>query len=65
MIVEVEQPGCPAPVTIAGIPIRMTETPGSVRRRAPPLGEDSGDILRGLGCEENEIAAWKQMGVVA
>lgn len=65
MIVAVEQPGCANPVTIAGIPIRMTDTPGSVRRRAPLLGEDSGDILRALGYDEAQIIAWKQAGVVA
>lgn len=65
MIVEVEQPGCPEPVSIAGIPICMTETPGSVRRRAPLLGEDSIDILRDLGCDEGEISSWKRTGVVA
>jgi crotonobetainyl-CoA:carnitine CoA-transferase CaiB-like acyl-CoA transferase len=65
MIVTVEQPGSPEPVTIAGIPIRMTETPGSIRRRAPLLGEDSTEILRHLGYGESDIASWKNTGVVA
>lgn len=64
MIVEVEQPGCNTPVTIAGIPIRMTGTPGSVRRRAPLLGEDTEDILRAIGCMPSEIAAWRQADVL-
>ncbi len=65
MLVAVEHPGCADTTTIAGVPIRMTETPGSIRRRAPLLGEDSADILRGLGCDDGEIAAWKQARVVA
>ena len=65
MIVTVEQPGSPEPVTIAGIPIRMTETPGSIRRRAPLLGEDSTEILRHLGYGESDIATWKRARVVA
>ena len=64
MIVEVEQPGCNTPVTIAGVPIRMTETPGSIRRRAPLLGEDTDEILRTIGCEPSEIATWRQADVL-
>lgn len=64
MIVEVEQPGCATPVTIAGVPIRMTETPGSVRRRAPLLGEDSDDILRTIGLAPGEIAGLRQAEVM-
>jgi crotonobetainyl-CoA:carnitine CoA-transferase CaiB-like acyl-CoA transferase len=64
MIVEVEQPGCDTPVTIAGVPIRMTETPGSVRRRAPLLGEDSDDILRAINCAPAEIANLRQANVI-
>jgi crotonobetainyl-CoA:carnitine CoA-transferase CaiB-like acyl-CoA transferase len=64
MIVEVEQPGCDTPVTIAGVPIRMTETPGSVRRRAPLLGEHSDDILRAINCAPAEIANWRQANVI-
>jgi crotonobetainyl-CoA:carnitine CoA-transferase CaiB-like acyl-CoA transferase len=64
MIVEVEHPGCDTPVTIAGVPIRMTETPGSIRRRAPLLGEDSDEILRAINCAPGEIAKWRQANVV-
>lgn len=49
MIVEVQQPGLQRPVHIAGIPIRMTETPGTVRKRAPLLGEDNSEILNEFG----------------
>ncbi len=64
MIVEVEHPGCAKPVTIAGVPIRMTGTPGSVRRRAPLLGEDTDDILQNVGCAAEEIAGFRQAGIV-
>jgi len=56
MIVEVEQPGCDTPVSIAGVPIHMTETPGSIRRRAPLPGEDSEEIPRTINCAPSEIA---------
>ena len=55
MIVDVEQPGA-APIQIAGVPIKMTETPGGVMRRSPYLGEDSDIQLRKLGLSNEEIA---------
>lgn len=65
MIVQVEHPGCSEPVSIAGIPVRMTETPGSIRRRAPLLGEDSIDVLHDLGYGDTEISSWRSAGVIA
>jgi crotonobetainyl-CoA:carnitine CoA-transferase CaiB-like acyl-CoA transferase len=54
MIVSVEQPGG-EPIQIAGVPIKMTVTPGAVRRRAPLLGEDTLQRLREAGLSESEI----------
>jgi crotonobetainyl-CoA:carnitine CoA-transferase CaiB-like acyl-CoA transferase len=54
MIVQVEQPGAP-PVRIAGVPIKMTATPGGVRRRAPILGEDTRARLIEAGMTDLEI----------
>jgi crotonobetainyl-CoA:carnitine CoA-transferase CaiB-like acyl-CoA transferase len=56
MIVPVEQPGSAAPILVAGVPIKMTLTPGAVRRRAPLLGEDTIARLREAGLNEEEIA---------
>ena len=47
MIVEVEQPGSGRTVRIAGSPIKLTQTPSGVRRRAPLLDEDRAAILSG------------------
>jgi crotonobetainyl-CoA:carnitine CoA-transferase CaiB-like acyl-CoA transferase len=54
MIVDVEQPGA-APIQIAGVPIKMTETPGGVMRRSPLLGEDTAASLAALGLSREEI----------
>jgi crotonobetainyl-CoA:carnitine CoA-transferase CaiB-like acyl-CoA transferase len=54
MIVDVEQPGGP-PIRVAGAPIKMTLTPGGVRRRAPYLGEDTRARLLEAGLSEREI----------
>jgi crotonobetainyl-CoA:carnitine CoA-transferase CaiB-like acyl-CoA transferase len=45
MLVEVEQPGSDRPVTIAGQPIKFTDTPARVQRRAPKLGEHNLDDI--------------------
>ena len=55
MIVSVEQPG-DEPIQIAGVPIKMTATPGGVHRRAPLLGENTRERLRQAGLSETEIA---------
>ena len=45
MLASVDQPGADRAVTVAGNPIRMTETPPSVDRRAPLLDEHREDLL--------------------
>jgi crotonobetainyl-CoA:carnitine CoA-transferase CaiB-like acyl-CoA transferase len=65
MLAEVEHPGMDQKLTIAGIPIRMSETPGSIRHRAPLLGEHSDMILQKAGCDADEIAKWRTAGAMA
>jgi crotonobetainyl-CoA:carnitine CoA-transferase CaiB-like acyl-CoA transferase len=48
MLVTVAHPGADAPVRIAGVPLKLTQTPGGVRSRAPLLGEHTDDVLTGL-----------------
>ncbi|SCU75938.1 L-carnitine dehydratase/bile acid-inducible protein F [Cupriavidus necator] len=64
MLVEVEQPGSAVPVKIAGVPVKLSETPGSVRRRAPLLGEHTDEILQAAGYAEGDILRLRQGGVV-
>ncbi|BCW90869.1 Acetyl-CoA:oxalate CoA-transferase [Alphaproteobacteria bacterium SO-S41] len=66
MIVSVEQPGA-KPVRVAGVPIKMTVTPGGVRRRAPLLGEDTVTRLReaGLSAAEIEMLIEKRAAIAA
>ncbi len=48
-----------------GVPVKLTETPGGIRHRAPALGEHSREVLleRGFGSEEVEELV--RAGVVA
>jgi crotonobetainyl-CoA:carnitine CoA-transferase CaiB-like acyl-CoA transferase len=63
MIVDVEQPGG-APIQIAGVPIKMTETPGGVMRRSPLLGEDTRARLRELGLSDDEVQSLIERRIV-
>ena len=55
MLVEIEQPG-EAPIRVAGVPIKMTETPGMVAKRSAYLGEHTELHLREAGLSNAEIA---------
>ncbi|MGY8525346.1 CaiB/BaiF CoA transferase family protein [Paracidovorax citrulli] len=57
MLVEVEQPGAAQPLTVAGTPVRMSATPGGVRRRAPLVGEHTARTLADFGFSPAEIAS--------
>jgi crotonobetainyl-CoA:carnitine CoA-transferase CaiB-like acyl-CoA transferase len=46
MVVELEQPGI-GKVRQAGFPIKLSRTPSSIRRPAPALGEQDGELLEG------------------
>jgi crotonobetainyl-CoA:carnitine CoA-transferase CaiB-like acyl-CoA transferase len=60
----VEFPGMPRPAPIAGTPVKLSATPGTVRRRAPTLGEHTEQILSGLGYDKAAIAALRAARVV-
>lgn len=65
MLVEVEHPGCAEPVQIAGVPIKLSATPGAVRRRAPLLGEQTDEILLGMGLSQSQIESLRAARVIA
>lgn len=59
-----DYPGAPKPVPVPAPPVRLSETPGQIRHRAPTLGEHTDEILRELGFTADEIGAFRQAGAV-
>ena len=59
-----EFPGAPKPAPIAKAPVWLSGTPGSIRRRAPTLGEHTDQILAKLGYDKKAIAKLREKGVV-
>ena len=59
-----EFPGAPKPAPIAKAPVWLSGTPGSIRRRAPTLGEHTDQILTKLGYDKKAIAKLREKGVI-
>jgi formyl-CoA transferase len=51
-------------LAVPGIVPKLSRTPGSHRRNAPKLGQDSDDVLREVGLSEAQIQALKDKGIV-
>ncbi len=47
-----------------GIPVKLSDTPGSVRTPPPDFGENTADILRSFGYSEENIKEWEASGVI-
>jgi len=64
MLVSLEQPGSAGPVTVAGTPIKLSGTPTGAFRRAPLLSEHADEVLAEAGVPPEQIAAWRDSGVL-
>jgi crotonobetainyl-CoA:carnitine CoA-transferase CaiB-like acyl-CoA transferase len=63
-MVPVDYPGLPSPAPLADIPVRLSETPGVVRRRAPLLGEHTDEVLAEIGYDAAAVEELRRAGVV-
>lgn len=64
MIVEIDHPVA-GKFKMAGIPIKLSETPGDIRTPAPLLGEHTEDVLKDkLGFSKEEIQDLRDNGVI-
>ena len=51
-------------LTVPGIIPKLSRTPGSHRRNAPGIGQDTEAVMRELGLSEEQIAGLKSRGVI-
>jgi len=61
---EIAFPGAPRPAPVAETPIRLSDTPGMIRGRAPLLGEHSEAILAEIGYSKEQVASLRKAGIV-
>jgi crotonobetainyl-CoA:carnitine CoA-transferase CaiB-like acyl-CoA transferase len=59
-----EFPGASREVPIIETPFRMSQTPGTIRRRAPLLGEHTDEILAEIGYGAAEVTDLRQREIV-
>lgn len=64
MIAESDHPVA-GKVKLVGVPVKLSETPGSVREPAPLLGQHTDEVLQTyLDMREGDIAALRRAGVI-
>jgi formyl-CoA transferase len=51
-------------LTVPGIVPKLSATPGGQHRNAPALGQDTDEVLRGIGLNAAQIQALKDQGIV-
>jgi crotonobetainyl-CoA:carnitine CoA-transferase CaiB-like acyl-CoA transferase len=65
MVVEVDQPGAQEPVRLLGHPVKLSRTPGAPRGPGPALGENTREVLAGIGYDEERIDELERSGAAA
>ena len=60
----VDFPGMARPAPLAQTPVKLSQTPGSIRNRAPQLGEHTDEILRQIGYGDGDIARLREQRVI-
>jgi crotonobetainyl-CoA:carnitine CoA-transferase CaiB-like acyl-CoA transferase len=63
MVVETEH-SVAGQLRMLGLPIELSDTPASIRHEPPALGADTETVLGELGYSPDEIAAFRDAGVV-
>jgi crotonobetainyl-CoA:carnitine CoA-transferase CaiB-like acyl-CoA transferase len=59
-----EFPGMNELAPLAKVPVMLSQTPGTIRRRPPKLGEHTDHIMAKLGYSRDEIATLHRKGII-
>ena len=62
LVREIEHPTTGA-VRMVDTPLRLSDTPATLRLPPPTLGQHTAEVLRELGYDDATIAAWREQGV--
>ena len=63
MLVDIHDPEL-GTIHNIGVPVKLSATPGSIRHRAPALGEHSAEVLLELGFTQGDVDALLSEGVI-
>jgi len=63
MIAEVDHPKVPN-LKFPGSPLKLTDSPATIRRVPPMLGEHNEEVLGEVGYSPEQIADLKERGVI-
>ena len=63
MVVQIEHPTA-GTTRLIGIPVKLSRTPGEIRRPAPTLGQHTDEVLREAGFSEARIQTLRKNNVV-
>jgi len=63
MVVELPHPTI-GTVRLLGLPVKLSETPGAVRRAPPLLGQHTDDVLAEIGITGDELQQLRERGVI-
>ena len=61
---KMDFPGLKSPIPINTTPVKLSETPGTIRQRTAKLGEHTSEILDALGYSLDEISEMRDASVV-
>ena len=61
---NIDFPGLKTPAPVMGLPINLSNSENSIRKRPPLLSEDTDDVLKELGYSEDQINDFKNKRIV-